>query len=120
MRGSPLATALPGSPAAPTVIWSSGAPTRPHRIMRRWVCFVAPASTTRVGETTSTRRRNCRRGASPPFWTGTLSRASVASRMPVRVGHPQTADRILLEVEFDQDDRFLAHDPAVVSPWGQT
>ena len=33
----------------------------------------------------------------------------------VRVGHPETADRILLEVEFDQDDRFLAHDPAVVS-----
>ena len=47
---------------------------------------------------------------------GTLSRASVASRMPVRVGHSETADRILLEVEFDQDDRFFAHDPAVVSP----
>jgi hypothetical protein len=35
--------------------------------------------------------------------------------MAVALWHPQTLDRISLEIEFDQDDRFVPDDPAVVS-----
>src|SRR6266851_9083357 len=35
--------------------------------------------------------------------------------MAVRVRHPEAADRVALEVEFDQHHRFVSHHPAVVA-----
>src|SRR6266851_8125823 len=41
--------------------------------------------------------------------------SSAESRMTMSVGHSETVDRVALEVEFDEDCRVLAHDPAIMA-----
>jgi len=39
--------------------------------------------------------------------------------MHVSAGRPEAVDRVVLEIEFDQDDRFAAQQP-VVKVWRRT
>src|SRR6187549_1674264 len=89
-------------------------------IRRERTCAGAWGEPTRLARPIGARWRSRDRNRSAAFSSGGYLSLPVCRR-PLMSGvrmcsrHPETVDRIALEVELDQDHRFLADDPAVMT-----